>query len=126
MRPRFTIRLAVVAITLFGAACYVLFVRPSDVAYRCIQAINNRDYFAARSLLGNDRPSIDFFDPLRAPSATFVYAEALPREWQDIWSFQRRFIFRVGWKDMTNGRHVEWVEDRQLVAFIDGVEMQRE
>ena len=121
MRPRFTIRLTIIAITLIGVACYVLFVRPSNVAYRCIRAINERDHAAAH-LLKRDHLSGDIFGSLKDPSTTFVYAEALPREWRDVWSFQHRFIFREGRKDTSNGRHVEWMRDTLMVAFVDGVE----
>jgi hypothetical protein len=89
-----------------------------------VNAINKRDYYAAGSFL-SEHMSLDLLRPVSGRSITFLYAEVLPREWRDIWSFQRRFIFRVGFKDTTNGRHVEWIEDTQMVAFIDGVAVQR-
>ena len=132
MRPRFSIRLALIVICLLAALCYVLFVRPSEVAYEFAEAVNARDYQRASSLLRDDfwsrRNFFAFFTPGKGSntSATLIYAEVLPRERRDIWSFQRRFIFRVGLKDTSDGRHVEWVEDTQMVAFIDGVDVQRD
>jgi hypothetical protein len=131
MRPRFTIRLALVSIAILAASSYVLFVRPSNLAQEFVNAVNQRDYSQAESLLKTENSSprslFTFYPtPVEfSKSTTMIYAEVLPREWRDIWSFQRRFILRVAFKDTTNGRLVEWVEDTQMVAFIDGVDLQR-
>ena len=131
MRPRFTLRLTLISTALLAAACYVLFVRPSQVAYRFVEAVNERDFKTTRSLLKDECwPGKELLNPAesKGPSTnavTLLYAEVLPREWPDIWSFQRRFIFRVGLKDTSDGRHIEWIEDTHMAAFIDGVDVQR-
>jgi hypothetical protein len=129
MRPRFSIRLLLVVITASATLCYVLFVRPTVLAQRFVDAVNERDYQTARSLLRSDFYSFRDFFAFYIPgkrsdrSAALIYAEVLPREWGDLWSFQRRFIFRVGLQDDSDGRHIEWTEDTEMVAFIDGVDV---
>ncbi len=131
MRPRFSIRLLLLVITVLAATCYVLLVRPTVIAKRFVAAVNERDQLAAQSLL----PRRDFWigreflaisnPPGKDETArlVFVYAEVLPREWNDICSFERRIIFRAGFHDDRGGRHIEWTEDTQLVARCNGLEM---
>jgi hypothetical protein len=134
MRPRFSIRLLLLLIAVVAATCYVLLVRPTEIAKRFVAAVNERDHLAAKSLL----PKRDFWsgrdfiaisnppsksEPTRIVS---VYAEILPRDWSDIWSFQRRVIFRAGFHDDRDGRHIEWTEDTQLVARFNGLKMARD
>jgi hypothetical protein len=128
MRPRFSVRLLLVIVALLAAACYVLLVRPSVIAARFVTAVNNRDYRLAESLLKPKFPTgVNLVAHYTAPSpnpqikTVLIYAEVMPREWSDIWLFQRRVIFRAALHDDTEGRHVEWVEDTRLVAGVDGV-----
>ena len=134
MRPRFSMRLLLVVVTILAATCYVLLVRPTVIAKRFVAAVNERDQVAAQSLL----PSRDFWmgreflaisnPPAKevAPRLVFVYAEVLPREWNDICAFQRRIVFRAGFHDDRNGRHIEWTEDTQLVAHFNGLKLVRD
>ena len=104
MRPRFSIRLLLLVITVLAATCYVLFVRPTVIAKRFVAAVNERDQVAAQSLL----PSRDFWmgreflaisnPPEKDETArlVFVYAEVLPREWNDICAFRTPNYFPRG------------------------------
>jgi hypothetical protein len=121
-RLRFSIRWLLVLIGATATLCYVLFVRPTVLAYRFVGDIAQRDYAAAIQLLNNS--------PLETPpplndtkSITFSYAEVLPREWSDIWSLKRRLILRVRRQDDDDGRHIEWTEDWDVVAYIHGLEV---
>jgi hypothetical protein len=123
MRPRFTVRWLLVFIAASATLCYVLFVRPTVVAYRFVTAIERRDYAAANGLLlHNWRYGIT--PPLRnTESITFAYAEVLPREWSDIWALRRRLILRIRRKDNSDGRHIEWTRDWDVVAHVRGLEI---
>jgi hypothetical protein len=131
MRPRFSVRLLLIVFAVLAVVCYVLLARPTLMAERFASAVNNRDYGAAHSLLRDQRfwRRSSFFAIYTPQSATptsktvLIYAEVLPREWSDIWSFQRRLIFRVALVDDNDGRHVEWTEDTEMVAHIDGLEV---
>jgi hypothetical protein len=124
MRPRFSIRLLLVAFAVLAAACYVLFARPTVLAERFVAAVMGRDFRAAQSLLRNrdDRSLDDILGggTRRGNQATskvvLVYAEVLPREWTDLWAFQRRVILRVALQDDSNGRHTDWTEDARLIT----------
>ena len=121
MRPRFSIRWLFVIVTLSAVALYALFVRPTVFANRFVKSIEQRDFEDAYGLFREDPPLIAGRPILPSRSIALLYAEVLPREWSDIWSFQRRILFRVGFQDDSNGRHVEWTEDTEIVANIDGL-----
>ena len=134
MRLRFSVRVLLVAVALLAASCYLLFVRPSLLAERFVAAVNARDYRVAESLLKPQRFRSGanlvayYTSPSAEPTtkAVLIYAEVLPREWNDIWSFRRRVIFRVAFHDDADGRHIEWAEDTRLVVGFDGVRAVRE
>ena len=129
MRPRFSVRLLLLFITVLAATCYVLLVRPTVIAKRFVAAVNERNQLAAQSLLPNrdfwiGREFLAISNPPEKDETArlvFVYAEVLPREWNDICAFQRRIIFRASFHDDRNGRHIEWTEDTQLVAHFNGM-----
>lgn len=124
MRPRFSIRLLLVVVALLAVALYILFVRPTTVAERFVDAVNERDFDTARSLLIDQDFWLFRDDPTSVPkSVQRVYAEIVPREWSDIWSLQRRILLRVIHQDRSNGRRVDWTEDTDVVAYINGVEV---
>ena len=121
MRLRFSLRLILVGITLAALALYWLFVRPTQLANRFVAAIKARDYETARSLLHEDFWAFPPQTPLRVD---FIYAEVRPREWNDIWHLQRRLILRVACHtDESNGQHIEWTDDTDVVARILGLEI---
>jgi hypothetical protein len=134
MRPRFSVRLLLVIFAVLAAACYLVFARPTVIAERFVAAVKARDFRVAELLLKPQRFRSGanliayYMSPSAEPTtkAVLIYAEVLPREWSDIWSFQRRVIFRVAFHDDTDGRHIEWAEDTRLVAGFDGVRAARE
>jgi hypothetical protein len=127
MRPRFSVRVLLVVVSVLAFVCYLLLVRPSVLADQFVAAVNQRDFMAANSLLlhRSSRLNEKFteFETVAPDSKriAFIYAEVLPREWRDIRSCQRRLIFRVGIHDDSNGRHIEWVEDTPMLARWDGL-----
>jgi hypothetical protein len=131
MRPRFSIRVLLVVFAVLATVCYVLFARPTVIAERFVTAVMGRDYRAAQSLIQyRDVRSLEVVfgvnNSLGRRSTTrivLIYAEVLPREWTDLWSFQRRVIFRVALEDDSEGRHTEWTEDTRLVAGPRGLEV---
>jgi hypothetical protein len=121
MRPRFSIRWLLVLIAALALCCYVLFVRPTVIAHRFVDAIKHRDLETAQGLLLNNWPH-GITPPLDASeSIEFVYAEVLPRDWNDIWALQRKLILRVRRRDDRDGLYIQWTSDTDLVAHINGV-----
>jgi hypothetical protein len=116
MRLRFSLRLVFVAFTLVAVAIYWLVARPTILANRFVAAITERDYELAMSLLTNKTLWVFDHGPGRTAVVDRIYTEVLPREPTDIWTCRRRIIFRVACHDDTEGRHVEWTEDTDIVA----------
>ncbi|HEY3391397.1 MAG TPA: hypothetical protein VGK58_01725 [Lacipirellulaceae bacterium] len=125
LRLRFSIRWLLVLIAATATLCYVLFVRPTVMSYRFVNAIEHRDYAAAVSLLRLDTyPYSGRLPPLNhTESIDYAYAEVLPRDWSDIWAMQRRLILRVRRHDDRDARYIEWTEDWDVVAHINGLEI---
>lgn len=82
MRPRFSLRWLLLVFTLLTVAFYLLFVSPTFVADRLIAASDRDDLSELKPWLGV--PPV-----LRIRSARLQ-----PREWSDVWRFQRRFTLR--------------------------------
>jgi len=129
MRPRFSVRVLLVAVALLAVACYQLLVRPRVMAERFVAAVNKRDFTQAQTLLQHPDPRIlnRFFTfssvQIRSRRIVSIYAEMLPREWRDIAACHRRVIFRVGFRDDRDGRHVEWIEDIRMLARWNGLDV---
>jgi hypothetical protein len=124
IRLRFTIRWLLALIAASATLCYVLFVRPTVVAHRFVEAIKQRDYATARSLFRPDSDLSGILSPLSGTeSISFAYAEVLPQEWSDIWALERRLILRIRRQDDRDGRHIEFTEDWDVVAHIRALEL---
>jgi hypothetical protein len=124
IRLRFSIRWLLVLIAATAALCYVLFVRPTVVAHRFVKTIERRDYSTALGALLKSWPYSGIRPPLNdTESISFAYAEVLPREWSDIWSLQRRLILRIRRQDDRDGRHIEFTEDWDVVAYVNKLEV---
>jgi hypothetical protein len=120
LQLRFSIRWLLVLIAATATLCYVLFVRPTVMAYRFVEAIEQREYATARGLLRLDNYRYGILPPLSdTESINFAYAEVLPREWSDIWALQRRLILRIRRHDDSDRRHIEWTHDWDVVARIN-------
>jgi hypothetical protein len=121
VKLRFSLRLVFVAFTLLAAALYWCIVRPTILANRFVAAITAHDYELGMSLLTKKTLWVFDHGPQRTAVVDRIYTEVLPRESTDIWMCQRRIIFRVAYHDDTEGRHVEWTEDTDIVAGPTGL-----
>lgn len=124
MSLRFSLRLLFIFLSLSAFALYWYVVRPSTIANRFVAAVNNHDFATAKSFVEGDLWPLSPTKHDRARTVDLVYAEAFPREWTDLVKFERRLILRVGCHSDTNGQHVEWTEDTDLVAGIMGIEIE--
>jgi hypothetical protein len=124
IRLRFSIRWLLVLIAASATLCYVLFVRPTVVAHRFVKAIERRDYSTALGALLKSWPYSGIRPPLNdIESISYAYAEVLPRDWSDIWALQHRLILRIRRQDDRDGRHIEFTEDWDVIAHINGLEI---
>ena len=121
MRLRFSLRLAFLLLTLVAVALYVLYVRPTSIAERFVNAVEQRDYEASRSLLVNNELSVFNHGPKYFVDVDFLYAEIMPREWSDLLKCRRRLLFRIGDHDYTNGYRVESTSDFDALATPRGI-----
>jgi hypothetical protein len=116
MRPRFSMRLMLIAFVMLAVLLYVLVVRPTSLAARFVSAVSSERYETAEGLLSNPE---DWSRIINQPGPSHVdriYAEMMPREWPDVWKCQRRLIVRVARHQTDQYRHVEWTEDTELIA----------
>src|SRR4051812_5073010 len=123
IRPRFSIRLLLIVVSISAIACYWLFVRPTVLAERFVVAIRDRDLKKAKSLFVADSPDVLADDKSRGGAGTVVDMDAdlLPREWNEIWKRQRRITLNsVFYKDgdKTNGT---WTQQAEIVVTANGL-----
>jgi hypothetical protein len=117
IRIRFTIRLLFVITAVLAVALYVLYVRPTLIANRFVAAVTRHDYSTAKSLLVcDDLPGLDD----ETGTVEQIYAEVLPREWEDIYKCQRKVVIRFVHRQEEGGRRVDWTSDTDLVAGFNG------
>lgn len=123
MRPRFSLRLILLAFALLGLALYVFVVRPTALAQRFVAAVEERDYDAAQRLMVDGGDWGRVVRPPQSFKADRIYAELMPREWQDVWRVRRRIILRISRHNDRNGNYIDWTEDNDLVARPLGLEL---
>jgi hypothetical protein len=124
MRLRFSLRCFLAAVVpLVAVAVYLFVVRPTSLAERFVAAIKARDYDAAQSMVPREDAWIISPSKHRTQTIFLIYAEVMPRDWRDVWMCQRRIIYRVGFRDNSYGRLVEWTEDNDLVARSFGLDV---
>ena len=116
MRPRFSLRLALLLIALVSVALYVFIVRPSVFANRFVAAIGEQDFDTAQRLLVNEREWRRVVDPNTSGMPDRIYAELMPREWQDVLRAQRRIVLRLSRHNNFRGNYVDWTEDFDVAA----------
>jgi hypothetical protein len=117
IRIRFTIRLMFVITAVLAVTLYILFVRPTLIANRFVARIMSRDYPTVNSLLvSHEMPGLDD----ETGTVEKIYAEVLPREWEDICKCQRKIVVRFIHHQDEGGRRVDWTSDIDLVAGFNG------
>jgi hypothetical protein len=120
IRIRFGIRLLLVVTAAVAGALYVLYVRPTLVANRFVAAVMRHDNHTAKSLvIGRELRGLN--DGIG--NVDQVYAEVLPREWEDIRKCQRKVIFRLIEHQEEDGKRVDWIDDTDLVVQFSGVKI---
>jgi hypothetical protein len=124
VRPRFSLRLVLVAFALLSVLLYVLIIRPTTLANRFVDAVGRRDYDAAQALMSNAGEWDGVVNPPQVFKADRVYAELMPREWEDVWSCERRIVLRVARHNDRNENYVDWTEDTDVVAHPHGLKVQ--
>jgi hypothetical protein len=120
MKPRFSLRRLLIAFALLAVLLHVCVVRPTSSAERFAAAVLREDYSAARAFLidGNDW---DTAIGLGSSKADHIYADVMPREWQDILRCRRRIVLRVSRHEDRNGGYIDWTEDSDIVAYPGGL-----
>jgi hypothetical protein len=104
-------RLILIVVAISGVTFYVLFVRPTVVANKFVSAIERNDY----SWVENSVWDLNF---------THVDAKVLPREWSDIWRFQRRIALELRCFGDTYGKPRSWWTERwDVIAGIIDVQL---
>ena len=93
------------------------------MAQRFVAAVEREDFASAEALLMNERDWERVVSPPQSFKADRVYAELLPREWEDVWRCQRRIVLRVVRHNDRNGNYVDWTEDTDIVASPQGLKV---
>ncbi len=122
MRLRFSLRLVFALITLSAIALYCFVVRPTMLAQKFVVAVSRQDYGAAKQLMIGEATWRRIVEQHNFPAPDRIYAELVPREWQDVWRGRRRILFRVARHNDFRGAHVEWTEDTDFVAGARGLD----
>jgi hypothetical protein len=128
VRPRFSLRLILLAFALLAVALYVFVVRPTTLANRFVAAVSQQEYEAAGRLMCNEEEAKEWVEMVRPEYSSKpdrVYAEVMPREWQDVWRGQRRILFRLALHSALDGNFVDWTQDTDIVARTRGLEIMR-
>jgi hypothetical protein len=94
-----------------------------SLANQFVSAVVRNDYVTAKSLLTEADDWDRVVNGQNNLKADRVYAELLPREWDDVWRCQRRIVLRVARHDDRDGNYVDWTEDSDFVARPQGVEL---
>jgi hypothetical protein len=118
---RFSLRLLFFVITLMAVALYLFVVRPTTLAQKYVDAVSRLDYDTAKKMMIGDFPWSRIVEQSNLPDPDHIYAEIMPREWQDMWRGRRRIIFRVARHNDYRGAHVEWTEDTDIISSARGV-----
>jgi hypothetical protein len=106
-----------VVTAVLAVALYVLYVRPTLIANRFVAAVTRHDYGTAKSLLvGDELAGLDD----ETGTVEKIYAEVLPREWEDICKCQRKIVVRFVHHQEEGGRRVDWTSDTDFAAGFNG------
>jgi hypothetical protein len=88
MRPRFSLRLLIVGLTVASLARYWLFVRPISVAKLFVDLVNTKEYRKAELICRNSTHSF-LLDQVENFGECEVEAKLLPRRWSNVIRFQQ-------------------------------------
>jgi hypothetical protein len=93
MRPRFSLRRLLIALTLFALVLYLFFVHPTVRAHQLVAAINQADFreLIAFGMLG----SLQSHDKSYSFENCDTIAELTPRTWPDVYKCRRNVVVHV-------------------------------
>ncbi len=128
MRPRFSLRWLLGAVTLASVFLYLLFVRPTVVAQRFVDSVNQADYHELARLTLNGAPlkaRLEGIAPRVTYSSTNLKATASldPRTWRDVWRFQRIVRVEVSAREDASRLRYRWSSLATVVVKLTSVEM---
>jgi hypothetical protein len=115
----FSLRGLMLVTAVVAIGTYWFVVRPTAIANRFVTAVEKTDFDGAKSLMGDDEILSTGSKLNRRVDR--IYAEVLPREWEDIWRSQRQIILQFACHEDKEGAHVEWTEDYELIADPSGI-----
>jgi len=123
MRPKFSLRHTLIFVAIVAVALYVFVDRPTQLANKFIAAVANKDFATARALMVDAADWERILNPPQSFPPDNIYAELMPRDWQDLSSFRRRIVLRVSRHNNHPGRYIDWTEDSEIFAGIRGLEL---
>jgi hypothetical protein len=108
LRPQFSLRWLLIAITALAVVFYVLFVHPTVIANQFIAAIESGDFHAAEELyVGGTETSIsDLLTQVEGPT---VKAKLFPSKWRDVWGFKRSMLIQIIPRERKSGSYLPGV-----------------
>ncbi len=124
MKVRFSLRVILVATAILSVLLYAGVVRPSYLANRFVAAVNDQDMDSVDAFLNNEEWRAVTNVGLtrdRATRTDHIYADLFPRDLGDWVGCRRRIVLRIARHMDTNGQHVEWSEDIDLVSRATGI-----
>src|SRR5262245_14397317 len=99
VRPRFSLRWLLIALTLFALVLYLFFVHPTVRAHQLIAAINQGDYRALTDL--KMHRALQRYDISYAFENCNTIAELMPRTWPNVCKCCRNIIVHVRFPRVT-------------------------
>ncbi len=124
MRPRFSLRVILIATATLSILLYLFVVRPTILANRFVAAVNTQDMDAVDAFLADKNWREEEYSGLTRDAARrtdHIYADLFPRDWGDWLGCRRRIVVRIARHFDRKGQHTEWTEDIDLVSRATGI-----
>jgi hypothetical protein len=125
MRPRFSLKWLLIAVTVLSVVFYALFIHPTISAHRFVDAVNSGDFSGVKELRAGGSGSSTMLEDLQSWNKEYTFenckvsAELKPRTWRDVNKFRRivwiHIAFPPGIKQGPTSL------DNVLVVHINGV-----
>ena len=124
MRPRFSLRVILIATATVSILLYLFVVRPTILANRFVMAANAQDMDAVDAFLADKNWREEEYNSLTRDAAArtdHIYATLFPRDWSDWFGCRRRIVLRIARHFDRNEQHAEWTEDVDFVSRATGI-----